>query len=230
MRRRLGVRARPVEGDVLSPLIRNLGLHAGEGRHSARGAAAVHGQGRFAHPAAASSTSTSATSRTRNFIGQISHLGDMVPVMAGVTLVVQAAEGGARGAGLRRRRRHLHRRVPRGHQLRRGPALPAGRDRGEQRLRLLHSHPQADGAAPASRTRRSATAFPGVRADGNDVVATYQVTKEAVDRARRGEGVTLIELMTYRRKGHAEHDNQRYVPAGRDRALGPRERSARPLT
>jgi TPP-dependent pyruvate/acetoin dehydrogenase alpha subunit len=56
--------------------------------------------------------------------------------------------------------------------------------------------------------------IPGVRADGNDVLATYQVTKEAVDRARRGEGVTLIELMTYRRKGHAEHDNQSYVPPG----------------
>ncbi len=33
-------------------------------------------------------------------------------------------------------------------------------------------------------------------------------------RARGGEGVTLIELMTYRRKGHAEHDNQSYVPGG----------------
>jgi pyruvate dehydrogenase E1 component alpha subunit/2-oxoisovalerate dehydrogenase E1 component alpha subunit len=55
---------------------------------------------------------------------------------------------------------------------------------------------------------------PGARADGNDVLATYQVTKEAVDRARGGEGVTLIELMTYRRKGHAEHDNQSYVPPG----------------
>jgi TPP-dependent pyruvate/acetoin dehydrogenase alpha subunit len=40
------------------------------------------------------------------------------------------------------------------------------------------------------------------------------VTKEAVDRARAGGGVTLIELMTYRRKGHAEHDNQSYVPVG----------------
>jgi pyruvate dehydrogenase E1 component alpha subunit/2-oxoisovalerate dehydrogenase E1 component alpha subunit len=56
--------------------------------------------------------------------------------------------------------------------------------------------------------------IPGVRADGNDVLATYDVTKLAVDRARRGEGVTLIELVTYRRKGHAEHDNQSYVPAG----------------
>jgi pyruvate dehydrogenase E1 component alpha subunit/2-oxoisovalerate dehydrogenase E1 component alpha subunit len=54
----------------------------------------------------------------------------------------------------------------------------------------------------------------GERADGNDVLATYEVTKRAVDRARSGGGVTLIELMTYRRKGHAEHDNQSYVPAG----------------
>jgi pyruvate dehydrogenase E1 component alpha subunit/2-oxoisovalerate dehydrogenase E1 component alpha subunit len=54
----------------------------------------------------------------------------------------------------------------------------------------------------------------GEQADGNDVLATYEVTKRAVDRARAGEGVTLIELMTYRRKGHAEHDNQSYVPEG----------------
>jgi TPP-dependent pyruvate/acetoin dehydrogenase alpha subunit len=36
----------------------------------------------------------------------------------------------------------------------------------------------------------------------------------AVDRARAGGGVTLVELVTYRRKGHAEHDNQSYVPKG----------------
>ena len=46
------------------------------------------------------------------------------------------------------------------------------------------------------------------------MLAVYDVTRRAVDRARRGEGVTLIELITYRRKGHAEHDNQSYVPAG----------------
>jgi pyruvate dehydrogenase E1 component alpha subunit/2-oxoisovalerate dehydrogenase E1 component alpha subunit len=55
---------------------------------------------------------------------------------------------------------------------------------------------------------------PGVRADGNDVLEVYRVTGEAVERARRGEGVTLLELLTYRRKGHAEHDNQSYVPGG----------------
>jgi pyruvate dehydrogenase E1 component alpha subunit/2-oxoisovalerate dehydrogenase E1 component alpha subunit len=56
--------------------------------------------------------------------------------------------------------------------------------------------------------------IPGDQADGNDVLAVYDVTKRAVDRARSGGGVTLVELMTYRRKGHAEHDNQSYVPAG----------------
>jgi pyruvate dehydrogenase E1 component alpha subunit/2-oxoisovalerate dehydrogenase E1 component alpha subunit len=56
--------------------------------------------------------------------------------------------------------------------------------------------------------------IPGERADGNDVIATYEATKRAVDRARRGEGTSIVELVTYRRKGHAEHDNQSYVPAG----------------
>ena len=55
---------------------------------------------------------------------------------------------------------------------------------------------------------------PGERTDGNDVLAVYEVTRRAVDRARAGGGVTLIELTTYRRRGHAEHDNQSYVPAG----------------
>jgi TPP-dependent pyruvate/acetoin dehydrogenase alpha subunit len=46
------------------------------------------------------------------------------------------------------------------------------------------------------------------------VLATYEVTKRAIERAREGGGVTLIEFTTYRRKGHAEHDNQSYVPQG----------------
>jgi len=53
--------------------------------------------------------------------------------------------------------------------------------------------------------------LPGVRVDGNDVLAVYEATKVAVDRARSGGGPTLIEPVTYRRKGHAEHDDQRYV-------------------
>lgn len=48
--------------------------------------------------------------------------------------------------------------------------------------------------------------------DGNDVVAMYTTAKEAVDRARTGEGPILIEAKTFRRMGHAQHDPAEYVP------------------
>jgi len=54
--------------------------------------------------------------------------------------------------------------------------------------------------------------IPGVIVDGNDVLAVYEVTKAAVERARRGQGPTLIEAKTFRRKGHAQHDPAKYVP------------------
>src|SRR5437867_4611357 len=48
--------------------------------------------------------------------------------------------------------------------------------------------------------------------DGNDAVAVYSVAKEAVDRARAGEGPILIEAKSFRRMGHAQHDPAEYVP------------------
>jgi pyruvate dehydrogenase E1 component alpha subunit/2-oxoisovalerate dehydrogenase E1 component alpha subunit len=56
--------------------------------------------------------------------------------------------------------------------------------------------------------------IPAVIVDGNDVLAVYGATKAAASRARGGEGVQFIEVKTYRRKGHAEHDDQPYVPPG----------------
>jgi TPP-dependent pyruvate/acetoin dehydrogenase alpha subunit len=49
--------------------------------------------------------------------------------------------------------------------------------------------------------------------DGNDAVAMYSTAKEAVERARSGEGPILIEAKTFRRRGHAQHDPAEYVPA-----------------
>jgi Dehydrogenase E1 component len=49
--------------------------------------------------------------------------------------------------------------------------------------------------------------------DGNDPVAVYSTAKEAVERARAGEGPILIEAKTFRRRGHAQHDPAEYVPA-----------------
>lgn len=52
--------------------------------------------------------------------------------------------------------------------------------------------------------------IPGVRVDGKDVLAVYRAAEEAVQRARRGEGPTLIECVTYRNYGHFEGDAQKY--------------------
>jgi len=60
--------------------------------------------------------------------------------------------------------------------------------------------------------RAPAYGIPGVQVDGNDVLATYEVTKEAVERARSGGGPTLIEAITMRMRGHAVHDDAKYVP------------------
>lgn len=54
--------------------------------------------------------------------------------------------------------------------------------------------------------RASAYGMPGVTLDGNDVIAVYEATLEAVDRARRGDGPSLLEFTTWRWHGHFEGD------------------------
>jgi pyruvate dehydrogenase E1 component alpha subunit len=61
-------------------------------------------------------------------------------------------------------------------------------------------------AAPIA-ARAAGYGFPGVRVDGNDVLAVFAVTKEAVERARAGDGPTLIEAMTYRVGSHSTADD-----------------------
>jgi pyruvate dehydrogenase E1 component alpha subunit len=57
--------------------------------------------------------------------------------------------------------------------------------------------------------------FPGVRVDGNDVLASYAVTRAALDHARHGQGPTLIEAYTYRMGAHTTSDDPtRYRIAG----------------
>jgi acetoin:2,6-dichlorophenolindophenol oxidoreductase subunit alpha len=63
-------------------------------------------------------------------------------------------------------------------------------------------------------TRAAAYAIPGVRVDGNDVVAVHEVVSEAAERARAGEGPTLVEGLTYRHRGHSRSDPATYRPEG----------------
>jgi pyruvate dehydrogenase E1 component alpha subunit/2-oxoisovalerate dehydrogenase E1 component alpha subunit len=149
----------------------------------------------------------------RGFIGQISPLGDMVPVMAGVTLSFKMRRedrvglvyvgDGATSTGA------FHEGINFA-AVQQCPLVVIVENNG-----YAYSTPTAkQTAAKQFIDKAIGYGVPGEQADGNDVLAVYDVTKRAVDRARRGEGVTLLELMTYRRKGHAEHDNQSYVPPG----------------
>ncbi len=57
--------------------------------------------------------------------------------------------------------------------------------------------------------RAAGYGFPGVEVDGNDVLAVYEAAKEAFERARRGDGPTLIEAKTYRLTAHSSDDDDR---------------------
>jgi TPP-dependent pyruvate/acetoin dehydrogenase alpha subunit len=198
--------------DVLSPLIRNLGSMLVKGatplevlrQYMAKGDSPTRGRELNIH---------FGDVEDRNFVGQISHLGDMVPVMAGVTLTFKMRKeprvglvyvgDGATSTGA------FHEGINFA-AVQRCPLVVI-----VENNHYAYSTPTSRQCA-AERLADKAAGYgiPGVRADGNDVIASYQVTRDAVARARRGEGVTLVELMTYRRKGHAEHDNQSYVPNG----------------
>jgi TPP-dependent pyruvate/acetoin dehydrogenase alpha subunit len=197
--------------DVMSPLIRNLGSMLVKGatpaevlrQYMAKGDSPTRGRELNIHFG----------DLERGFIGQISPLGDMVPVMAGVTLTFKMrgedrvglvyVGDGATSTGA------FHEGINFA-AVQRCPLVVI-----VENNRYAYSTPiEKQTAARQFVDKAIGYGIPGVQADGNDVLTVYDVTKQAVDGARRGDGVTLIELLTYRRKGHAEHDNQSYVPPG----------------
>ncbi|MCF1684951.1 thiamine pyrophosphate-dependent dehydrogenase E1 component subunit alpha [Tetragenococcus halophilus] len=65
--------------------------------------------------------------------------------------------------------------------------------------------------------------IPGETIDGKNVVAVYEAAGKAIDRARKGDGPTLIECLTYRDHGHFEGDEQKYkAPEGKEKELADR--------
>lgn len=149
----------------------------------------------------------------KGFIGPISHLGDMIPIMTGILLgarlqkkeIVGLAYIGDGGAST-------------------GAFYEGMNFAAVQKLPLVviveynqyaYSTPTSSQTAVRNLVEKAgAFGIPGSIVDGNDVIACYEVTKRALDHARAGHGTVLIEAKTYRRKGHAEHDDQRYVPDG----------------
>lgn len=62
-------------------------------------------------------------------------------------------------------------------------------------------------AAKTIAQKAIAYGFEGIQVDGNDVIAVYRATKEAVEKARKGNGPTLLELYTYRMSDHTTADD-----------------------
>jgi TPP-dependent pyruvate/acetoin dehydrogenase alpha subunit len=198
------------QGDVVQPLIRNLGaiLVAGAKpvdiikQYMAKGDSPTRGRElniHFGHPA------------RDGFIGQISMLGDMIPVMAGIALagrmqkksLVALAFIGDGGSST-------------------GAFYEGMNFASVQRLPLVvviednayaYSTPiEKQTAARTLADKAYAFGCSAETVDGNDVFAVHRAAKRAIDNARAGGGVTLLEVKTFRMKGHAEHDNQSYVP------------------
>ena len=147
----------------------------------------------------------------RGFVGPISHLGDMIPVMTGIVLaarmrkldavaVAYIGDGGMSTGAFHE-----------GLNFAAVQKLP---------LVIVAEHNWYAYSTPTSKQtavvnladKAAAYGIPGYVVDGNDVVACYEVLKKAAEFAREGGGSVLIEAKTYRRKGHAEHDDQRYIP------------------
>lgn len=68
-------------------------------------------------------------------------------------------------------------------------------------------------ASPTLAQKAVAYGFDGIRVDGNDIFAVYKTVSEAVEKARKGEGPTFVECVTYRMSDHTTADDmKRYVP------------------
>jgi TPP-dependent pyruvate/acetoin dehydrogenase alpha subunit len=197
------------QGDVVQPLIRNIGsiLVAGARpadiikQYMAKGDGPTRGRElniHFGHPA------------KDGFIGQISMLGDMIPVMAGITLAGRMqkknlvglafiGDGGSSTGAFWEGFNFA--------AVQKLPLVIIVEDNG-----FAYSTPTANQTAARTLADKAvAVGCRGVTVDGNDVLAVYGETRRAVELARNGEGVTLLEVKTFRMKGHAEHDNQAYV-------------------
>jgi TPP-dependent pyruvate/acetoin dehydrogenase alpha subunit len=216
-------------GDVVGPLIRNMGSVLVMG-FTARDVLAQH-MARASSPSEGKDCNLHFGTPERGMVSAIAMLGALVPVMAGIALgarlqkknivaMTYIGDGGTstgafhEGANLA--------------AVQKLPLVIVAENNG-----WAYSTPFRKQTAVRSLADRAvAYGMPGETVDGNDVLAVHDAARRAVERARSGEGPTLLEARTYRMKGHAEHDGQAYVPGEELRdwaSRDPLERYARVL-
>ncbi|HEV2763511.1 MAG TPA: thiamine pyrophosphate-dependent dehydrogenase E1 component subunit alpha [Pyrinomonadaceae bacterium] len=149
----------------------------------------------------------------KGFIGPISHLGDMIPVMTGVVLgarmkkldtvaVAYIGDGGMSTGAFHEGLNFA--------AVQRLPLVVVA----EHNWYAYSTPTRLQTAVENLADKAAGYGIPGHIVDGNDIVACYEVMRGAAEFARGGGGAVLVEAKTYRRKGHAEHDDQRYLPEG----------------
>jgi pyruvate dehydrogenase E1 component alpha subunit/2-oxoisovalerate dehydrogenase E1 component alpha subunit len=147
----------------------------------------------------------------RNVVAPISMLGDLIPVLAGVAL----------GARLQGKQIAVMTYIGDGGQSTgvtyEGLNFAAVQNLGlvlivENNLWAYSTPADMQFRVQDLAERAIGYGIPGVIVDGTDACQVYDACHEACDRARRGEGPTLIEAKMMRMKGHAIHDGAEYVP------------------
>lgn len=197
--------------DFLSPLIRNLGSMLVMGAEPIQ--ILRQYMAKATSPTGGRELNIHFGDLERGYLGQISHLGDMIPVLAGIALtfklrgerrvaLVYIGDGGTSTGTFHEGMNFA--------AVQRVPLVVIG----EYNHWAYTTPPEKQFAVSHLVDRVCGYGVPTSTVDGNDVLAVYAETRSAVERARRGEGTQFIEVKTYRRKGHAEHDDQSYVPAG----------------
>jgi TPP-dependent pyruvate/acetoin dehydrogenase alpha subunit len=198
-------------GDVIAPAIRNLGSLLMMGarpadimrQYMAKGDSPTWGREQNVH----------FTDYERGFIGLISHLGVMIEILAGVALSFKLKRqdrvaltwigDGASSTGAFHEGFNLA-------AVQRAPLVVIV----ENNCYAYSTPVSKQTAAESFVAKAPGYGVYGDSCDGNDVFAVLEMTSRAVAHARAGHGAALLEVMTYRRKGHAEHDGQQYVPPG----------------
>lgn len=197
------------DGDIIFP------MHRDNGAHFVRGMTPDEMAINFLFRKGAMTRGTDGTGHyadpARGIFGNVSHLGAMVPVAAGAALAQKMKKTsnvvlnyiGDGGASVGE--------VHEGLVMASAMNLPF--------ILVIENNQFAYSTPVAKQTKNQKFSdravgygIPGVTVDGTDLEAVFDATSKAVKHARDGKGPTLIESVTMRMRGHAEHDPADYVP------------------